>query len=157
MSHANERLIYVYREIVLIMKWLKILPFLLPLVGCSAAMPALPALSGLIPPPAGTQVLTTTRINLSGKNYKIVRADAVGSSTGFSFLGLFTFKSPHYDEAITRLYRNAALVVEGKALAMANVVYEHSSSYFILFALPKITVRADLIEFTGDRDNPPTD
>lgn len=129
------------------MKWLKILPVLVSLNGCAAAIPALPALSGLIPPQPGTQVLTSTRVNLSGQNYKIVKANVIGSSLGFSFLGLFTFKSPHYDEAITALYQDAAFS-EGKALAIVNVVYENSSSYFILFALPKITVRADIIEFT---------
>jgi len=61
--------------------------------------------------------------------------------------GLITLKSPGYDEAISRLYQFAG-VSEGKAQAVVNVVHEHSSTYFILFALPKITVRADVIEFT---------
>ncbi|EIC30147.1 MULTISPECIES: DUF6567 family protein [Methylomicrobium] len=136
-------------------KWLKMTPILGLLSGC-AAIPALPALSGLVPAPGGTPLLTTTTVRLSRQNYKIVKANAIGSSVGFSFLGLFTFISPHYDEAMTKLYHNAA-VTEGKPQAIVNVVYENSSSYFILFALPRITVRADLIEFTGDRDNPPAD
>ncbi|MGJ0486077.1 MAG: DUF6567 family protein [Methylomicrobium sp.] len=133
------------------MKWLKMTPILWSLSGC-AAVPALPALSGLIPPPGGTPVLTTTTVNLSRQNYKIVKANAIGSSAGFSILGLFTFVSPRYDEAFTRLYRNAA-VSEGKPQAIVNVVYENSSSYFILFALPKITVRADIIEFTDSAES----
>jgi hypothetical protein len=36
-------------------------------------------------------------------------------------------------------------------IVLVNVVHERSSTYFILFALPKITVRADVIEFT-DRE-----
>ena len=131
------------------MKTLKMLPILCLLTGCAAALPALPALSGLIPAPDGTHVLTTTIVNLSRQNYKIVKANAIGSSVGFSFLGLFTLKSPGYEEAITRLYRSAGFS-EGKAQAIVNVVHEHSSTYFILFALPKITVRADVIEFTDD-------
>ncbi len=47
---------------------------------------------------------------------------------------------------MSRLYR-AAGISEGRALAIVNVMSEHSSTYFILFALPKITVRADVIEF----------
>lgn len=129
------------------MKSLKMLPILWLLNGCAAALPALPALSGLIPSPGGTQVLTTTTVNLSKQNYKIVKANATGNSVGFSFLGLFTLKSPGYEEAITQLYRSAR-VSEGKAQAIVNLVHEHSSTYFILFALPKITVRADVIEFT---------
>ena len=127
-------------------KWLKILPILWFLTGC-AALPALPLLSGLISAPGGTQVLTTTIVNLSRQNFKIVKANAIGSSVGFSFLGLITLKSPGYDEAITKLYQYAG-VSEGKAQALVNVVHEHSSTYFILFALPKISVRADVIEFT---------
>jgi hypothetical protein len=130
------------------MKCLKILTILWLLTGCAAAIPALPALSGLIPAPSGTPVLTTTATILSKQNYKIVKANAIGGSTGFSFLGLFTFKSPSYEEAFTQLYRSGG-VSEGKAQAIVNVVHEHSSDYFILFALPKITVRADVIEFTG--------
>lgn len=128
-------------------KWLKIIPILWWLTGCAAAVPALPLLSGLIPAPGGTQILTTTEVNLSGQNFKIVKTNAIGSSVGFSFLGLIPLKSPGYDEAITKLYQNAS-VSEGKAQALVNVVHENSSTYFILFALPKITVRADVIEFT---------
>ncbi len=88
-------------------KWLKVLPILWFLTGCAAAVPALPFLSGLIPAPGGTQVLTTTIVNLSRQNFKIVKANAIGSSVGFSFLGLITLKSPGYDEAITKLYQYA--------------------------------------------------
>jgi hypothetical protein len=95
----------------------------------------------------GTQVLTGTAVNLSKQNYKIIKANVVGSSMGFSFLGLINLKSPTYNEAITKLYQIAG-VSEGKSQALVNVVHEHSATYFILFALPKITVRADVIEFT---------
>jgi hypothetical protein len=127
-------------------KSLKMLPVLLALAGCAGALPAIPALSGLASPPVGTPILTTTAVDLYKKNYKIVKANAIGSSVGFSLLGLFTFVSPGYEEAITRLYRSAG-ITEGKAQAIVNVVHENTSPYFILFALPKITVRADIIEF----------
>lgn len=130
-------------------KYFKLLPILWLLTGCAAAIPALPALSGLMPAPVGTQVLTATTVNLSKQNYKITKANAVGSSTGFSFLGLITFKSPTYNEAITKLYQTAG-VLEGKSQALVNVVHERNANYFILFALPEITIRADFIEFTGD-------
>jgi hypothetical protein len=90
---------------------------------------------------------TTTAVNLSRQNFKIVKSNAIGSSVGFSFLGLVTLKAPGYAEAITQLYQQTG-VSEGKAQALVNVVHENSSTYFILFALPKITVRADIIEFT---------
>jgi len=130
-------------------KLLKILLILWLLTGCAAALPALPALSGLIPASSGTQILTTTTVNLSRKNFKIVKANAVGRSVGFSFLGLFSLKSPGYEEAITQLYRSAN-ISEGKSQALVNVMHEQTSTYFILFSLPKITVRADIIEFIDD-------
>jgi hypothetical protein len=119
------------------------------LTGCAAALPALPALSGLIPAANGTHILTTTTVNLSRKNFKIVKANAFGSSVGFSFLGIFSLKSPSYEEALTQLYRSAD-VSEGKSQALVNVMHEQTSTYFILFALPKITVCADVIEFIND-------
>ena len=131
------------------MKSLMILPILWLLTGCAAALPALPALSGLIPGASGTHILTTTTVNLSRKNFKIVKANAFGSSVGLSFLGLFSLKSPGYEEALTQLYRSADVSV-GKSQALVNVMHEQTSTYFILFALPKITVRADVIEFIDD-------
>ena len=131
------------------MKSLKILSILWLLTGCAAALPALPALSGLIPAANGAHILTTTTVNLSRKNFKIVKANAFGSSVGFSFLGIFSLNSPSYEEALTQLYRSAD-VSEGKSQALVNVMHEQTSTYFILFALPKITVCADVIEFTDD-------
>jgi hypothetical protein len=126
------------------------LPFLLVLGGC--AMP--PALSGL---PmglsggggGGAQIAGVTEVELSRANYRIVKADAIGESKGFRLLGLFTFRSPEYAEAIGRLYRQAG-VAGGKAQALVNVVYDQTSTNFILFSLPKITVRGDLIQFRED-------
>lgn len=126
-------------------KFLRMLPLLCSLPGC-AAIPAIPALSGLVPASRdGPQILTATRVNLSGRNFKIVKANAIGSSVGFNLLGLITLKSPDYNEAIANLYRQVA---EGKAQTFANMMQESSSTYFILFALPKVTLHADVIEFT---------
>jgi hypothetical protein len=124
-----------------------LIPWLLS--GCAAALPALPALSGLIPAPSGTQILTTTIVNLSKKNFKIIKANAIGRSVGFSFLGLFTLKSPGYEDALIQLYRSAN-VSEGKSQTLVNVTHQQTSTYFILFSLPKITVRADIIEFIDE-------
>jgi len=129
------------------MKLLKTMPVLGLLTGC-AAVPALTSLSGMLSlPPAGSQVLTATQVSLSKQNYHIVKVNAVGSSTGFSLFGLFSLQSPTYAEAMTQLCRSAG-ISEGKAQALVNLVHEHSSTYFILFGLPKITVRADVVEFT---------
>lgn len=126
---------------------LKLFPLLWLLNGC-AALPALPGLSSLLPAARGTQVLTATSVDLAGNNFKIVRANALGHSTGFSLFGLFNFKSPKFEEAVTHLYQSVN-VSTGKAQTLMNIMYDQTSTYFILFSLPKITIRADVIEFTG--------
>ncbi|MEI6543690.1 MAG: DUF6567 family protein [Methylococcales bacterium] len=128
---------------------LKILSIVWLLTGCAAALPALPALFGLIPASSVSQILTTTTVHLSRKNFKIVKANALGHSVGFSFLGLFNLKSPSNEEAFTQLYRSID-VPNGKSQTLVNVMHEQTSAYFILFSLPKITVRADVIEFIDD-------
>jgi hypothetical protein len=134
------------------MKPLLLIPVLLPLAGC----PIPPALTGLplglspIAGGGGAQVTTATQVKLSRPNFRLVKAGAIGSSSGFRLLGILTFKSPEYAEALTRLYGKAG-VSEGKAQALVNVVYDQTEPYFILFSLPKITVRGDLVEFREDR------
>lgn len=130
-----------------LMKTLKLLPLLWLLGGCTAALPTLPALSGLMPPSERNQIQTSTSVNLSKKNFKLIKANVSGQSVGFSLLGLFTLKAAEYEEAITQLYRSAGFS-EGKPQALVNVMHQQTSTYFILFSLPKITVRADIIEFT---------
>ncbi len=130
------------------MKLLKILPIFGFLTGCAAA-PAVSSLSGMFHPASGSQVLTSTSVYLDKQNYKIIKTNVIGSSTGFSLFGLFSLQSPTYSEAITRLYQSAG-IPEGKSQAIVNVAHEHTSTYFILFGLPKITVRADIVEFTDD-------
>ncbi|WP_206054840.1 DUF6567 family protein [Nitrosococcus wardiae] len=90
---------------------------------------------------------TVTSVNLSKKNYRIVKADVTGSSWGFKLLGLITLKPVSYANAITELYQKAG-VSTGKAQALANVSQQKSSPFFILFSIPRITFRADLVEFT---------
>jgi len=130
------------------MKFLRLVPVLLLLTGC----PIPPAATGLplsLPPIAsagGAQIASGTQVKLAQPNFSLIQTDIVGSSTGFKLLGIFTFRSPQYAEAITRLYKKAGFST-GKAQTLVNVVYEQTQPYFILFSLPKITVRADLVEF----------
>jgi hypothetical protein len=113
------------------------------LVGC-AAIPVLPSLLGLGDQPA--TLLNSTSVQQSQQNYRIIKTNAVGRSTGFKLLGIITFKSASYFKAMTQLYQDAG-VAEGQAQALANVLHEKTSSHFILFSRPKVTIRADLIEF----------
>lgn len=69
---------------------------------------------------------------------------------GFKLLGILPFSNPSYAEAMSRLYATVG-PAEGKSLAVTNVGQERTALYFILFSLPKLTVRADVIEFVDER------
>lgn len=117
------------------------------LTGCPVplTMPGMSVSSGSSSP----QVGTVTNVDLAAKNYKIVKTGATGSSWGFKLLGLITLKPVSYTKAITELYQDLG-ISEGKAHALANVVQQESSPFFILFSIPRITLHADLVEFMDE-------
>ena len=90
---------------------------------------------------------TNASVGLSSNNYKVIKANAVGESTGFKLLGIIPFASPKYAEAKKNLYGSVGEDVKGKAIALVNQTEDVSSSYFILFSIPKITLSADVIEY----------
>jgi hypothetical protein len=115
----------------------------LVVMGC-APVPPLPF---TLPSGAGqASVLTLTEVKLAQRNYRVVRTNVVGTSRGFALLGLITVKPPDATAALARLYE-AGGIAEGKALALINVIQQSSAPYFILFSLPEITFRADVVEF----------
>jgi len=109
-------------------------------IGCSTG-------TGRYPTRAGTQV------DLSRKNYRMVKVNAIGVSYGFRLLGIIPFASRRHTEAMSDLYEKAGLSDE-KAFALINVADEESTIYLILFSLPKLTVRADVIEFIDEVTKP---
>lgn len=90
---------------------------------------------------------TTAGVNLSMNNYKIIKAAAMGESTGFRLLGIIPFASPTYSEAKAALYSSVGQNMEGRAIALVNQTEDKSTNYFILFSLPRITITADIIEY----------
>ena len=92
-----------------------------------------------------------TVVALSTNNYLVVKANAVGTSSGFKLLGLLPLSVPRYTAAMSDLYRSSS-VHEGRAYALANVIQERSSAYLILFSVPTLTVRADIVEFMDENE-----
>ncbi len=92
-----------------------------------------------------------TTVDLSRKNYRIVKPNAIGTSSGFRLLGIIPLAAPSYTSAMSDLYDNAR-IREGSATALVNISEEESGIYLILFSIPKLTVRADIIEFTDSRE-----
>jgi hypothetical protein len=92
---------------------------------------------------------TNTHVDLVGNNYKMIKAGASGSSTGFELLGFLPIIQPSYAEAKSNLYNSTGLNLTGRAVALANQTDDKSNIYLILFSIPKVTLTADVVEFTG--------
>jgi len=90
---------------------------------------------------------SATQVDLSRKNFHIVKANAIGTSSGFELFCFIPFAAPTYSRAMSDLYKTAG-VTEGKAQTLTNVTQERSTLYLLLFSIPQLTIRADVIEFT---------
>ena len=91
-------------------------------------------------------VLHTTQVSLTGNNYRVLQTNLIARSRGFKLLGFITIKSASYVQAMSRLCAQAQ-IQEGRPQVFANVVYETGGPNLILFSIPRIRIRADVIEF----------
>ncbi|HKW28487.1 MAG TPA: DUF6567 family protein [Verrucomicrobiae bacterium] len=91
---------------------------------------------------------TGTDVSLNQKNYRVIKPGAIGKSYGFRLLGIIPFANPTYATAKAHLYKSTGEPLTGRAIALANQTEDRSSIYLILFSIPKVTVTADVIEFT---------
>ena len=114
--------------------------------GCAIPLP-IPSLSSSGSGGHTQGIQATTTVMLTTENYRILKTNVVGTDWGINFLGIIPIVSPDYSKAITMLYK-AGEVSEGKPQAIANVLEQHTSPFFILFSIPRITFRADVVEFT---------
>ena len=90
---------------------------------------------------------TKTNVGLNSDNFKVVKPAAVGHSYGFRFLGIIPFASPNYAAARADLYKSVGDDVKGHPVTLANDMESKSTTYLILFSIPKLTLTADVIEF----------
>lgn len=117
--------------------------------GCAAVAPISSAV-GALNPSATLQIYNTTELRLQQKNFVVVKSNVLGQSKGFALLGLITVVPAKFNTAMNRLNAQADLT-PGSARTLANLVLEKDSSYWILFSIPRTSIRADVVEFT---DNP---
>lgn len=114
--------------------------------GCAALAP----FGSLLSAPAGgappLQVHEQTTVKLAQDDFVLVRTNVVGESKGFSLLGFITIYPATLTKAMDRMY-NAARMSLGQPQSVAHLIVEQSSSYYILFGIPKVEVRADVVEF----------
>ena len=127
-----------------------LLVVMIGMTGC-AAIAALPITLPSGPSGSGpTSVLTLTEVHLQQRNYRVIRLNVTGTSRGFALLGLLMLKPPDAAEAFASLYEDGdlrVLIAERRALAFVNVMQASRAPYFLLFSLPQITFRVDVVEF----------
>jgi hypothetical protein len=115
--------------------------------GC-AALAALP-IGSLVGSPntAALQINNTTEVRLQERNFIVIKTNVMGHSSGFSLLGVVTIVPARFTKAMNRLYTQAEMQ-PGRPQTLANLIMEQNSTFWILFSIPRTSIRADVIEFT---------
>ena len=116
------------------------------IVSLSALLALAAGCAATGPKPGAWLQQTGTSVSLSQNNYRVVKPNAIGKSYGFSIMGLIPIVPPTYAQAMSDLSAHGGMT-EGKAQALVNVSQERSTVFLILFSIPCLTVRADVVEF----------
>ena len=126
------------------------------LAGGCAAFSALPVASVLgSPNSSALEIHNNTDVRLQERNFMVIRTNVVGESSGFSLLGILTIVPAKFTKAMSRLYDQAEMQ-PGRPQTLVNLILEKDATYYILFSLPRTSIRADVIEFIPpDAENPP--
>lgn len=96
-----------------------------------------------------TDNATATGVQLSHANYQLIKPGAQGSSSGFRLLEFIPVTAPSLADAKSDLYDSiGATNLEGRAVALTNLSEDSYTVHFLLFAIPRVRVSADVIEFT---------
>jgi len=80
--------------------------------------------------------------------------NVTGRDQGFKLLGLFSIVPASRVKAVTRMYQHAR-IQPGSPLAPANIFVEQIESFYILFSIPHIYVRADFVVFENTAPSKP--
>jgi len=90
---------------------------------------------------------TNTGVVLSHNNYRVLKAGASGTSTGFWFL-FIPIVPRSYADAQADLYKSVGEPLQGRSVALATKTEDRTFFTLLLFSLPRLTVTADVVEFT---------
>ena len=130
-----------------------LLPMCWFLSGCASLVPFSSLLSTPTGPPP-LQVHEETSVKLAEDNFLLVKTNVLGRSHGFSLLGLITIVPATLTKAMNHLYAEAQMI-SGRPQTVSHLVIEQTSSYYILFGIPEVNVRADIVEFKPAAHEPP--
>jgi hypothetical protein len=132
------------------LKWVVSAGAVCLLAGCAAA-PLMSSAPLLLTGGASSEFHSGTAVRLDEANFMTVKTNVTGQAKGFALLGIFTLSPARFGTAMDRLYGTADVRV-GRPQTLANVVAERSSSYYVLFSIPRVEVRADVVEFISPRE-----
>ena len=95
---------------------------------------------------------TEVDVDLSKRNFRVIKPNLIGESYGFRLLGIIPIISASYSRAMTDLSSEANIstnILEtGKTVLVGTV--EETHTFLFLFSIPKLTIRADLIELLDE-------
>lgn len=130
-------------------KIIALLGLVLLCAGCAGvAASQVPSTLGTLNPNTSTlEIHNQTELKLSEGNFSVMKTNVVGQSRGFSLLGFITLVPARFQTAMDRLYGKAQMQA-GRPQTLGNLVMEKTSAYWILFSIPHVSVRADVVEFT---------
>jgi hypothetical protein len=114
--------------------------------GCTGVAPVASTAAGGLFGQVPAAVNSQTAVNLSEANFVVVKTNVVGRAKGFRLLCIIPITPARLTTAMDRLYAKADIQV-GQPKALAHLVTEYSCTYWILFAFPEVTVRADVVQF----------
>jgi len=124
------------------------------LLGGCAAAPLLPTASTLLPSGSATADFHSgTTVKLDQANFVMVKTNVTGQCKGFALFGLITITPARFSTAMDRLYGGADLQ-PGHPQTLVNVVAERSTSFYLLYSIPRVSVRADVVEFRKESVSP---
>jgi len=147
-EHVMDTASFGYPKLLLLLSLLG----LIAVTGGCAALATIP-LSSLMPSAGqGPTIYNTTEVRIEQRNFQVIRTNVVGTSKGFSLFGIITIVPARLTTAVNRFYVKAEMQ-PGQPQTLANLMTEQNSSFYLLFGIPRITMRADVIEFTPP---PPT-
>jgi hypothetical protein len=115
--------------------------------GCASVTSMSSTLGALNPNTASLEIHNQTDVKLTEGNFVVVRTNVVGQARGFALLGFITVAPARFQTAMDRLYVKAEMQT-GKPQTLGNIIMEKTSAYWVLFSIPRVSVRADVVEFT---------
>jgi len=114
--------------------------------GCAYLTPVSSLISTPQNGPPPLQVHEQTSVKLAQNDFALVKTNVVGRSKGLSLFGLITIYPATVTKVVSRMY-GAAQMKPGESQTLAHLIIEQTSTFWILFSIPKVEVSADIVEF----------